>query len=157
MSEQPAVTTEAPDDTDREPDPQLLRALADIDNLRKRYERRLADEANVERARVTTKWLSVVDDLERALANASAQQPETLAEGVRAVYEQALTLLEQLGFQRFEDIGRRFDPVRHEAVGAIQAAEEEPGTVLAAVRAGYEGADEHVLRPARVVVARTPD
>jgi molecular chaperone GrpE len=156
MSEQPAVTTEAPDDTDREPAPQLLRALADIDNLRKRYERRLADEANVERARVTTKWLSVVDDLERALANASAQH-ETLAEGVRAVYEQALTVLEQLGFQRFEDIGRRFDPVRHEAVSAIHAAEEEPGSVLAAVRAGYEGADEHVLRPARVVVARTPD
>jgi molecular chaperone GrpE len=156
MSEQPAVATEAPDDTDREPDPQLLRALADIDNLRKRYERRLADEANVERGRVTAKWLSVVDDLERALANASAQ-PETLAEGVRAVHEQALTVLEQLGFQRFEDIGRRFDPVRHEAVGAIQAAEGEPGSVLAAERAGYEGADEHVLRPARVIVARTPD
>ncbi|MGZ6095548.1 MAG: nucleotide exchange factor GrpE, partial [Polyangiales bacterium] len=53
----------APDD----PDPRLLRALADLDNVRKRYERRLADAAFDEQSRVLSLWLPVVDDLERAL------------------------------------------------------------------------------------------
>jgi molecular chaperone GrpE len=137
-----------------EPDPQLLRALADLDNLRKRYERQLASASETERARVTSLWLPVVDDLERALQHNDGEAGPIL-EGVRAVYDHAISLLARLGFDRFDDVGQPFDPARHEAVGAIEA-DAQPGTVIAAVRPGYEHADE-VIRPARVVVARARD
>src|SRR3954468_7029306 len=101
-----------------EPDPQLLRALADLDNLRKRYERQLALASQAERARVISLWLPVVDDLERALEHAD---DGPMAEGLRAFYEHAISLLERLGYSRFDDVGKPFDPARHEAVGAIDA------------------------------------
>jgi molecular chaperone GrpE len=137
----------------REPDPQLLRALADLDNLRKRYERQLASASRAERERVTSLWLPVVDDLERALQHSDEGGP--MAEGLRAVYEHAISLLARLGFGRFEDVGQPFDPARHEAIGAIDA-DAPPGSIVAAVRPGYEDADQ-VIRPARVVVARAQD
>src|SRR5437016_8176476 len=137
-----------------EPDPQLLRALADLDNLRKRYERQLASASEAERARVTSLWLPVVDDLERALQHSEGEAGPIL-EGVRAVYDHAISLLARLGFDRFEDVGQPFDPARHEAVGAIEA-DAPPGRLVAAVRPGYEDVDQ-VIRPARVVVARAQD
>jgi molecular chaperone GrpE len=147
-------TAPAADAAPSEPDPQLLRALADLDNLRKRFERQLAAASQAERARVTSLWLPVVDDLERALEHTDGAGGP-MAEGVRAVYEQAIALLARLGFERFEDVGQPFDPARHEAVGAIDA-DAPPGRIVATVRPGYEHADQ-VIRPARVVVARAQD
>jgi len=147
-------TAAAADEVQSEPDPQLLRALADLDNLRKRYERQLASASQAERARVTSLWLPVVDDLERALQHTDGDLG-ALVEGVRAVYEHALSLLARLGFDRFDDVGQPFDPARHEAVGAIDA-DAPPGTIVATVRPGYAHGDD-VLRPAHVVVARARD
>lgn len=131
---------------------QLRRALADLDNLRKRYERELARERARQRANVAAAWLPVVDDLERALQHADAD-PGALVEGVRAVRDQALSVLERLGFPRFDDVGQPFDPTRHEAVSAVESDDAPAGSVLAAVRPGY-GTAGQVLRPAGVVVAR---
>ena len=75
-----------------------------------------------------------------------------LAAGVRVVRDHALDVLARLGFPRFEDVGERFDPARHEAVGAIEA-DAPPGTIVAVVRPGY-GTPEVILRPAAVVVAQ---
>jgi molecular chaperone GrpE len=75
-------------------------------------------------------------------------------EGVRAVRDHALTVLERLGFPRFDDVGRPFDPVRHEAVSTVEGG-GPPGTVVAAVRPGY-GVEPEILRPAGVLVARAP-
>jgi molecular chaperone GrpE len=130
-----------------------LRALADLDNLRKRFEREVGRERAVERARVTAAWLPVVDDLERAIQHATAAEGSIL-EGVRAVHQHALDVLERLGFPRFEDVGAPFDPLRHEAVSSVEAA-SPPGTVVATVRPGY-GTDEEILRPASVVVSKSP-
>jgi molecular chaperone GrpE len=147
-------TPPAADAVPSEPDPQLLRALADLDNLRKRYERQLASASQLERARVTSMWLPVIDDLERALQHTGGENGP-MAEGLRAVYEHAISLLARLGFERFDDVGQPFDPARHEAVGAVDA-DAPPGRIVATVRPGYEDADQ-VIRPARVVVARAPD
>jgi molecular chaperone GrpE len=156
--------TDAPDDATREIDPaveaqladaeaRLRRALADFDNLRKRYEREVLRERSAERARIIREWLPIVDDLERVLDHA-AQDPALLIEGVRAVRDQAIHLLARLGFPRFDDIGKQFDPSRHDAV-AMTTGDAPGGTVVAVVRPGY-GTDESVLRPAGVVVAGTP-
>jgi molecular chaperone GrpE len=128
----------------------LRRALADLDNLRKRYDRELARERAAERARLAALWLPIVDDLDRALEHPDGD-PAALIEGVRAVRDQAVTTLAQLGFPRFTDVGRPFDPARHEAMGVVRA-DAPAGTVVAAVRPGY-GNDESLLRPAGVVVA----
>ncbi|MCU1355107.1 MAG: putative GrpE heat shock protein [Acidimicrobiales bacterium] len=132
-------------------DERMRRVLADLDNLRKRFEREVARERDEERARTTAAWLPLVDDLERALGH-GADEAGPVVEGVRAVHEHALALLERLGYPRFDDVGVAFDPVRHEAVSAIEA-DAPPGTVVATVRPGY-GHDGQVLRPAAVVVSK---
>ena len=145
-----ATTTDARVEERSEPDQRLLRALADLDNLRKRYRRELERERGEERRRVANEWLPVVDDLERALEHATGEST-ALGAGVLAVYEHALAVLSRLGFDRFEDVGEPFDPRRHEALGAIES-DAPPGTVAVTTRAGY-GRDNEILRPATVIVS----
>jgi molecular chaperone GrpE len=129
-----------------------LRALADLDNLRKRCAAQIRRAEEETRAAVARQWLPVIDSLDLALAHATAD-PATIVGGVEAVREQALGVLARLGFPRRDDRGARFDPTRHEAV----ATRPEPGTeadmVAEVVRPGY-GEGDHQLRPAQVVVAR---
>ena len=134
-------------------DGRLLRAMADLDNLRKRFHREVVRERDAERSRVAAEWVPVVDDLDRALDQATADSaPAGFTEGLQAVRDHAVAVLARLGFPRFENPGERFDPSRHEAVGAIEA-DAPAGTVVSVVRPGY-GTPERVLRPAAVVVAR---
>ena len=140
---------------ERSSDGRLLRAMADLDNLRKRFQREVAREREAERSRVAAEWLPVVDDLDRALEHATADDsaPASFAEGLRAVRDHALDVLARLGFPRFEDVGERFDPSRHEAVGAIEAdapAGHRRGRGAARATARRRPS----LRPAAVVVAR---
>lgn len=123
------------------------RALADLDNYRKRAAR----ERAAERARIAAAWLPVLDNLERAVEHADSE-PGAVLDGVRAVRDQALDLLAQLGFPRQEDEGRPFDPTRHEAVATAPAPDAPEGTVVRVVRPGYGE-----LRPALVVVAKGSD
>ena len=148
-----ATETRTADDAG-ELDQRLLRALADLDNLRKRYQRELARERAAERVRVAAEWLPVVDDLERAVAYADSHGDELTA-GLRAVYEHALSVLARLGFPRFEDVGRPFDPSRHETIGVVDS-DKPAGTIAAVMRPGY-GTDEEMLRPAAVLVAQSRD
>ena len=133
---------------------QLRRALADLDNLRKRYQREATRERSAERSRVAAEWLPVVDNLERALQHAG-DGDAALIEGVQAVRDQAVAAFERLGFPRYDDIGVLFDPTRHEAAGTV-VSDAPPGTIVAAVRPGY-GSGEDILRPALVIVAKGPD
>ncbi|MCT2279580.1 MULTISPECIES: nucleotide exchange factor GrpE [Micromonospora] len=133
------------------------RAVAEIDNQRKRYERQLAEQARAERARTAAAFLPVLDNLELALQHAEAD-PAAILAGVTAVHAQALGVLSGLGYQRIGDVGERFDPARHEAAQAVPAAGGvEPGTVAAVLRPGYTDATGTLLRPAVVAVARTND
>jgi molecular chaperone GrpE len=129
----------------------LLRALADLDNLRKRFEREVARERAAERALVAAEWLVILDNLERALAHA-ADDDDPVVQGLRAVRDQAVDLLARLGYPRYDTVGEPFDPARHEAVSAVES-DAPPGTVVAVVRPGY-GTAESTLRPASVVVSR---
>jgi molecular chaperone GrpE len=146
--EQPdAQQDEAVDLTDR-----YTRALADLDNARKQYERQLADVHAAERARVTSAWLPVLDHLELALRHAEAD-PAAIVSGVEAVLAQALGVLADLGVTRVDGVGEAFDPARHEAAAVVADADAEPGTVVGVLRPGYLAGDR-VLRPAAVAVAQ---
>jgi molecular chaperone GrpE len=92
----------------------------------------------------------VLDDLERALAAAEEHEEAKLEEGVRLVHRELADALQREGLAEIETNGR-FDPHVHEALLA-QPSEAEEGSVIEVVQKGYRLGD-HVLRPARVVVA----
>jgi molecular chaperone GrpE len=119
--------------------------------MRKRFYREIAREREAERFRVASEWLPVVDDLDRAIEHVSGDPQDAHLSGLRVVRDHALDILARLGFPRFDDVGQRFDPTRHEAVSVVPS-DAEPGTIVAAVRPGY-GLPEVILRPAEVVVA----
>lgn len=130
------------------------RALADLDNCRKRAVRALEEERGAERARASAQWLPVLDNLERALEHAEAE-PGVVVQGVASVLEQAREVIGRLGFPRQDDEGAVFDPFRHEAVSTVADADAAEGTVVRVLSPGY-GEGERQLRPAQVVVAKGP-
>lgn len=132
----------------------LRRVLADLDNLRKRHARERDRERLAEANRVAGAWLPVLDNLDLALSYADAD-PAAIIEGVRAVRDQALTVLESLGYPRHDEVGVPFDPARHEVVSVVDDPESEPGTVVRVLRPGY-GEAERQLRPGAVAVAGRP-
>lgn len=128
------------------------RARADLDNLRKRHARELERDRAAERSRTAAAFLPVLDNLELALTHAGAD-PGAIVEGVRAVRDQAVNVLELLGYPRYAETGVAFDPARHEVVGVVQDPDSPPGTVVEVLRPRY-GDGERQLRPAAVTVAK---
>ncbi|MFB8348863.1 nucleotide exchange factor GrpE [Streptomyces niveus] len=128
------------------------RALADLDNLRKRHTKELQREREAERARVCTDWLPVLDNLELALAHAEPDSGSVI-QGVKAVRDQAVDILHGLGYPRDDETGVPFDPARHEVVTVVDDPGTEPGTVVQCLRPGY-GTPGHQLRPMAAVVSK---
>ncbi|MEV6653157.1 nucleotide exchange factor GrpE [Streptomyces sp. NPDC051219] len=128
------------------------RALADLENLRKRHAKELERLRSDERARTAAAWLPVLDNLELALEHAGSD-PSAVLEGVKAVRDQAVDVLRRLGYPRYEDTGVPFGPARHEVVGVVEDPDAEPNTVTQVLRPGY-GEGENQLRPAAVVVSK---
>ena len=128
------------------------RALADLDNLRKRHARDRPLELEAERAKVASAWLPVLDNLELALAHADAD-PGAIVQGVRAVRDQAVEVLRSLGYPRHEETGVPFNPEQHEAASVVDAPGTGAGTVGQVLRPGY-GEPGRQLRPAAVAVSR---
>lgn len=133
----------------------LLRATADLDNLRKRTRREI-DDARVEgRARTLREMLPVVDNLERALAHARQSgegDTKSIVEGIELVLRQFSQALERCDVKRVVAAEQPFDPNLHEAVSQRESAEHPPGTVVEVLQSGYTIADK-LLRPAMVVVS----
>lgn len=164
-----STTEPATDGTDRDqaetpPDPtgteaesaqledRWRRALADLDNLRKRYAKDLGRERAAEVAKVSAAWLPVLDNLELALAHAGSD-PQAVVEGVKAIRDQAVQVLSQFGFERHDEVGVPFSPELHEVVGVVDRPDLDSGTVIEVVRPGY-GENGRQLRPAAVIVSR---
>ncbi len=128
------------------------RALADLDNYRKRSEREIERRVAQARESILREWLDVVDSVERAVR----LEPPPCSEGMRALLEQMDGILTRQGVERIGAPGDRFDPERHEAI-ALQPSDEVPDrTIVTVQRSGYANADR-VIRPAQVVVASAPE
>ena len=134
-----------------------LRSQADLAN----YKRRAAEEMVEARRSASTglllKVLSVVDDMERALAHVpeDAVAPGWL-DGLRLVQRNLSNLLDSEGVTVIEAQGRPFTPWEHEAVLYEETPDSAEGTVVRVIREGYRLRDR-VLRPAQVAVAKTPE
>ncbi len=131
-----------------------LRTQAELVNFKKRLERRYNEQVEEEKKRLLLKFLSIADNLERALNHADLDD-DGLRHGIQLTYQELQNLLTQEGVEQIEPEGQPFDPSYHEAVAVIPTSEEaEEDTVVAQVRKGYLYRDQ-LLRPARVHVAGT--
>jgi molecular chaperone GrpE len=157
--DQPAATEQdAPEEAaPEEPDykDKWLRAVAELDNVRKRARRDVGAAEARGIAKLARELLPALDNFERALAAAEAQ-PENrdhhLTDGIRLVQTELLAALARVGIEPDSPKGERFDPHRHEAVAQQPVDGAEPGTIVEVYNAGYRYGDD-VLRPAKVVVA----
>jgi molecular chaperone GrpE len=130
----------------------MLRALADAENARKRYQAEAANSQKYALERFAESLLPVMDSLEAALANKTAS-PEALRDGVQLTLRQLKQALEKARVAVISPVpGERFDPHRHQAMAAVEA-DSEPNTVVAVMQKGYQLHDR-VLRPALVTVAK---
>src|SRR3954453_9834399 len=132
-----------------------LRKAAELENVRKQNAQRVQKASRDGMRRVAAELLPALDDFERALAHAEAEEGDEehhLTAGIRLVQHKMLDALRRAGIEAFSPKGEQFDPHLHEAVAQQPADGAQPGTVLEGVENGYRLGDD-VLRPARVVVA----
>ncbi|HVK75142.1 MAG TPA: nucleotide exchange factor GrpE [Kofleriaceae bacterium] len=127
-----------------------VRTAADLENFRRRTKRDLDDAKAETKTRVLKEMLPVVDNLERALAAATGDDP--VIEGVRLVLRQFMHALERLEVHPVDADGKPFDPNVHEAIGQ-QESDAPPGSIVNVLQKGYKMGDR-LLRPSLVVVAK---
>ena len=139
---------------------QLLRTLAEMDNLRKRMEREKAEATLYAASNFARDILSVSDNMDRALATAEAdhlkeatEPVKNLVAGVEMTRRELLNVFERHGIKRVDPMGEKFDPHFHQAVYEVPTNEQPPGTVVQVLQAGFKIGDR-VLRPAMVGVAK---
>lgn len=131
----------------------LLRAMADLENYRRRVHREMDDQRRHANTQLIRDLLPVIDNLERALAAADkGGESAGLTQGVRMVVQQLEAALTQHGCVRIEAQGQAFDPNLHEAVLQQPSADYPPGTVIQVVRPGFRLHDR-VVRASQVIVA----
>jgi molecular chaperone GrpE len=128
-----------------------LRLAADFDNFKKRTRRDSVQQAAVEKEAFIRDLLPIQDNLERALAYGKSVSLESLHQGVEMTLQQLGQLLQRHGIEVVEDVGRPFDPHRHEAVSVGHDPGQPDHVVLEVTQRGYCCGDK-VFRPATVIV-----
>jgi molecular chaperone GrpE len=134
---------------------QMLRALAELDNVRKRAQRDVEQAHRYALEKFAAELLPVKDSLELAVENASRADASQLAEGQAATLKLLAKALERGGIVEIDPLGQPFDANQHEAMAAQPSDTAEPNSVLSVVQRGYS-LNGRLLRPARVIVAREP-
>jgi molecular chaperone GrpE len=140
----------------------LLRTLADMENLRKRTEREVADARQYGVTAFARDVLQVSDNMHRALdaigaelSDATDDNVRTLVQGIELTERELAKVLEKHGVKMFTPQGEKFDPNFHQAMYEVADGSAPPGTVAQVIQAGFT-IGERVLRPALVAVAKAP-
>ena len=137
----------------------LLRALADIENLRRRSQKEREDALKYASANFARDMLSVADNLRRAIESIPAEgDPDGAAlvgfiEGIALTEKDLLSALERHKITKIEPMGEKFDPQFHEALFEIPTNDAASGTVMQVMETGYTIHDR-LLRPAKVGIAK---
>ena len=132
-----------------------LRAVAELENVRRRAARDVANARRYGVEKLAQALLPVLDSLEAGLATADQASAESLRDGKKATMRLLNAALEQVGIKELDPHGEPFDPALHEAMAMAPSEDAEPGTVIEVFQKGYSIHDR-LLRAARVVVAREP-
>jgi molecular chaperone GrpE len=128
------------------------RTQADFENYKKRAVRDAAAAQTRGVIKLTRELLPAIDNLDRALAAASAAEAGELTSGIKLVHDELVAALGRAGIEPFSPEGEQFDPQHHEAVAQQPVPGAEPGTIVEVYQRGYRLGDA-VIRPARVSVA----
>ena len=139
---------------------QLLRAKAEMQNLRRRAERERQEASQYAAASFARDIVSVADNLSRALEAIPAETRDTLEEatknlitGVEMTERELLNVFNRHGITKLDPMGEKFDPNLHEAMFEAENPELPSGTVMTVTQCGYKLGDR-VLRPAMVGVSK---
>ncbi len=138
----------------------LLRLLAEMENLRRRTEREIADARAYAVSNFARDVIAVADNMDRALGALDDDLREkadagtkALLDGVELTERELLKVLEKHGVKKFEPLGEKFDPNLHQAMFELPDPSRVAGTVAQVVQPGYM-IGERMLRPALVAVAK---
>jgi molecular chaperone GrpE len=138
----------------------LLRALAEVENTRRRAERDRLDASQYAVTRFARDMLTIADNFGRALAacpkallEAADPQLKAVIDGVEVTERQLLSTLENYGVKLIDTSDGKFDPNLHQAIAEVPAEGKPPGSIVNVVQTGYRIGDR-LLRPAMVTVAR---
>jgi molecular chaperone GrpE len=134
---------------------QALRALAELDNVRKRAQRDVEHAHRFALEKFAQELLPVKDSLDLAIENAGRADAAALVEGQAATQRLLAKALERAGIVELSPVGAPFDANFHEAMAAQPSATAEPNSVIAVVQRGYV-LNGRLLRAARVIVAKAP-
>lgn len=130
----------------------FLRERADVDNIRKRQERLIADRVQQQKKALLFKLLDVMDNVERALVYQETMSQQDLQQTLRMFQWQMNEVLRNEGLNPVSTIGETFNPYVHEAIEAVEDSDKPEGTIVEELRKGYTLGNE-TLRPARVKVS----
>jgi molecular chaperone GrpE len=135
---------------------QYLRAMAELDNVRKRAQRDIEGAHRYALEGFASELLAVRDGLEQAVRQGAQADAATVLAGQEATLKLLDRAFEKFSIKTLEPVGKKFDPAQHEAVLMQQSDSAEPDSVLQVVQTGYE-LKGRLLRPARVIVAKAAD
>jgi len=129
---------------------------ADLENLRKRFDREINETKEHSNERLVIELLEVVDELEMATKSGhSSNSSETLIQGVEMTLQKLKKMLKNEGVSPIDCLGKPFDPTKHDAVAKIEKDDVKECTVVEEVRKGYT-MKEKVIRPSIVKVVVRP-
>ena len=137
----------------------MLRALAEVENMRRRTERERQDTAKFSVAGFARDLLTVSDNLRRALdaipedERNKNEQLKTIFTGVESTERELLHIFENNGIKKIDPLNQKFDPNLHEVIFEVPAEGKAPGTIVQIIEPG-DMIHERLLRPARVGVAK---
>jgi len=145
-----AATQKAEENWDR-----LVRAQAEMENLRRRTEKELQNAHKYALEKFAKELLPALDSLELGIQAASGESPEIarLREGNELTLKQFRGALERFNVVAVEPLGQKFNPDQHQAMAMEPSADAEPGTVIKVFQKGYL-LNDRLLRPAMVVIAQ---
>ncbi len=129
------------------------RAQADLVNYRSRASQEIEEAKRAVQFGVISRFLSIVDDLERAVENAPEEAQIEWREGVELVLRNLEKALELEGVSQIDSLGKSFDPREHEALLYEENSDTEDGLILNVIQQGYR-LNERIIRPARVIVSK---
>lgn len=135
---------------------QHLRALAELENVRKRAQRDVEAAHKYGIEKLVNELIPVKDSLDLAVENAAKADAAALAEGQAATQRLLAKAFERIGIAEIDPLGQPFDANQHEAMLAQPSTTVELNSVLVVVQRGYS-LNGRLLRPARVIVAKAPD
>jgi molecular chaperone GrpE len=131
----------------------LLRARAEFDNVRRRFERERSDYLQFAAMDLVKDILPIVDDFDRAVRVETTDA--NYAKGVELIHQRLFDTLKKMGVEPVESVGKPFDPNVHQAVESVPTNEAEDHTVIGEFQRGYNFKGK-LLRPAMVRVAVRP-